>query len=209
MARYSSGHKQQSRERILAEAMAGYREQGFERFGLQRLMKRAGLTHGAFYAHFKSKEDLVAEALGSALRQARSHVAARAAHLRNGTRLARLIRAYLTPEHRDDPSAGCTVAALGSEMSRLGTESKVRLAPEIENWIQEYVEAGAAGRDEAATIISAMIGAMQLARVLPDEEDSRRLLAGVERVLRERLAETGESDGDKLGHTRGSAPSGE
>src|SRR5436190_17027693 len=109
----------QSRERIVETAAQLFRERGFEGIGVADLMKEAGFTHGGFYGHFSSKEDLVAEASARALMRSLalfSTVAERGA----ADPLSAIAAAYLTGRHRDNPGEGCLLAALGSDVSRHG-----------------------------------------------------------------------------------------
>src|SRR5881392_4417068 len=109
----------QNRERIVETAAQLFRERGFEGIGVADLMKEAGLTHGGFYGHFSSKDDLIAEASARALMHSLalfSTVAERGA----ADPLSAIAAAYLTGRHRDNPGEGCLLAALGSDVSRHG-----------------------------------------------------------------------------------------
>src|SRR5206468_10994831 len=104
----------QNRERIVETAAQLFRERGFEGIGVADLMKEAGLTHGGFYGHFSSKDDLIAEASARALTRSLallSNLPERA----SGDPLTTIAGAYLTSKHRDDPGTGCLLAALGSD----------------------------------------------------------------------------------------------
>src|SRR5438128_752564 len=118
--RYEKGHREQTRKRVVNAASARFRAQGIEATGLASLMADAGLTHGGFYAHFRSKDDLVREAIVDA--QARSRETwmneVQAAKERGGDGLEALVRWYLRAAHRDRPEAGCSVAALAPEVAR-------------------------------------------------------------------------------------------
>src|SRR6266511_50770 len=109
----------QNRERIVETAAQLFRKRGFEGIGVSDLMKEAGFTHGGFYGHFSSKEDLIAEASARALTRSLalwSELTERA----SSDRLAAIAGAYLTSIHRDNPGAGCLLAALGPDVSRQG-----------------------------------------------------------------------------------------
>ena len=117
--RYEKGHKEQTRKRILEIAGAQFRAKGIEGTGVASLMADAGLTHGGFYAHFKSKHDLVREALSAAHASNReTWAASKAARDRDEDGLEALVRSYLRTVHRDRPEAGCAVAALAPEVAR-------------------------------------------------------------------------------------------
>src|SRR3954452_18338043 len=113
--RYSQDHKQATRRRILEAAGRRFKQDGIDASGVASLMSDAGLTNGAFYAHFESKEDLVANVLAEQLRVQRENFRATPSD-RAG--LESLIRAYLSPEHRDHSADGCPSAALLDEIVR-------------------------------------------------------------------------------------------
>src|SRR5690349_21965901 len=109
----------QNRERIVEIAAQLFRERGFEGIGVADLMNEAGLTHGGFYGHFSSKEDLIAEASARAFEGSLA-VWCSLAERSPGDPLSAIARVYLSGEHRDSPGAGCLLAALGPEVSRQG-----------------------------------------------------------------------------------------
>src|SRR5437763_1931682 len=109
----------ENRERIVETAAQRFRERGFEGIGVADLMNEAGLTHGGFYGHFSSKEDLIAEASTRALRSSLAALSA-VAERATGDPLSAVAGAYLTGKHRDNPGAGCLLAALGPDVSRQG-----------------------------------------------------------------------------------------
>ena len=115
MARYGQEHKDATRKRIIEAAGRRLKRDGIDRSGIATLMADAGLTNGAFYAHFASKDDLVARVIEEELRlQAQTFGA-----LPDGLAGAeQLVRAYLSPEHRDQRDLGCTSAALLDEIGR-------------------------------------------------------------------------------------------
>src|SRR3954463_2798635 len=113
--RYSKDHKQATRQRILEAAGRRFKQDGIDGAGVATVMSDAGLTNGAFYAHFSSKEDLVANVLADQLRAQRQSFDAQDPD-RAG--LEAFIRAYLSPEHRDNCADGCPSAALLDEIAR-------------------------------------------------------------------------------------------
>src|SRR5438045_8340446 len=113
--RYSKDHKQETRQRIVEAAGRRFKQDGIDGAGIATLMSDAGLTNGAFYAHFTSKEDLVANVLADQLRAQRQSFDAQAPD-RAG--LEAFIRSYLSPEHRDHCADGCPSAALLDEIAR-------------------------------------------------------------------------------------------
>lgn len=169
-----------NRERILDVASGLFRERGFDGIGVADLMKHAGLTHGGFYGHFSSKEDLMAQACDRALSESVAKWKRRCA--RSDTEpLSAIAKAYLSTANRDDPGAGCTVAALGAEVSRHG--SKVRRS--ITGGVRSLVEILArivpgksrvAKRRIALATFASMVGALVLARAVDDPELSEEIL---------------------------------
>src|SRR6266567_5732432 len=115
MARYRKGHKQATRQRIIEAAGGRLKRDGVHGSGIATLMADAGLTNGAFYAHFESKEELVANAVAEQLREQRESFSAQPPD-RAG--LEQIVRAYLSVEHRDHPEDGCPSAALLDEIGR-------------------------------------------------------------------------------------------
>ncbi|MGZ3285499.1 MAG: TetR/AcrR family transcriptional regulator, partial [Xanthobacteraceae bacterium] len=111
--RYEKGHKDLTRQRIVEVASRQFREHGVAAVGIAGIMTDAGLTNGAFYAHFDSKEDLVREVLSHAGFRNKLSKAAE-----NGTGLAGAIRDYLSQNHRDNPGQGCPTSALVAEIAR-------------------------------------------------------------------------------------------
>src|ERR1041385_1603419 len=109
----------ENRERIVDAAAQLFRERGFEGIGVADLMKEAGLTHGGFYGHFSSKEDLMAKACTRTSARSRERWAKLAAEA-PGNPLAAIAGAYLTSKHRDNPGSGCLMAALAADASRQG-----------------------------------------------------------------------------------------
>src|SRR5215217_3193333 len=107
----------QNRERIIEAAARLFRERGFDGIGVAELMKFAGLTHGGFYGHFASKEDLMAQASTHALNRVQDHWE-KFAERESGQPLAALQASYLSPQHRDNPGKGCLMAALGADAAR-------------------------------------------------------------------------------------------
>src|SRR6187549_1642900 len=112
--RYTPEHNDATRERILEAASRLFRQHGIAAVGLAKIMAEAGLTVGTFYTHFKSKEALLREALLRSL-DARHEALEQVFHAAD---LETVLRAYLSPEHRDSPGSGCPIAALASEVAR-------------------------------------------------------------------------------------------
>src|SRR5687768_1583069 len=116
MARYGKDHKQATRQRIIESAGRRLKRDGIGGSGVATLMADAGLTNGAFYAHFDSKEDLVASTVADQLREQRDAYSTRS--------LDEIVRGYLSTQHRDDTEGGCPSAALLDEIARSGDAVK-------------------------------------------------------------------------------------
>jgi TetR/AcrR family transcriptional regulator, transcriptional repressor for nem operon len=185
--RYSKDHKQATRQRILEAAGRRFKQDGIDGAGLATVMSDAGLTNGAFYAHFSSKEDLVANVLAEQLRAQRQSLDAEPSD-RAG--LEAFVRSYLSPEHRDGAADGCPSAALLDEIARRPTDTRDVFTEEVMGVIDDIASRlnptdVEAGRADALTVFGLMIGTLQLARTLTDRELSDRVLArGVETALK-------------------------
>jgi AcrR family transcriptional regulator len=185
--RYSKGHKQTTRQRIVEVAGRRFKRDGIDGAGVATLMSDAGLTNGAFYAHFESKEDLVANVLADQLRAQRESFDAQPPD-RAG--LEAFIRSYLAPEHRDQSAEGCPSAALLDEIARRPAATRQVFTDELMAVIDDIAlrldpTRGEAAQTDALTIFGLMVGTMQLARALTDHDLSDQLLArGVETALR-------------------------
>lgn len=172
--------KEASHERIVAVAARAIRRTGYDGTGVADIMKQAGLTHGAFYAHFPSREAMLAEAANRACAESAAAVANVVATVPPEQALASLLRAYLSREHLDNVESGCPLAALGSETSRQ--------APEVRRATTEHVKAmidlvarqspdwGQPGAHERALLtVSAMVGTLLLARAVDEPAVSNSL----------------------------------
>ncbi len=185
--RYSKDHKQATRQRIVEAAGRRFKQDGIDGAGVAAVMSDAGLTNGAFYAHFTSKEDLVANVLADQLRAQRQNVAAEPFG-RAG--LEAFIRSYLSPQHRDQCADGCPSAALLDEIARRPAATRQVFTDQLMGVIDDIASRldptdAEAARTDALTIFGMMIGTLQLARALTDRDLSDQLLArGVETALK-------------------------
>jgi TetR/AcrR family transcriptional repressor of nem operon len=185
--RYGKDQKQATRQRILEAAGRRFKQDGIDGAGVAAVMSDAGLTNGAFYAHFASKEDLVANVLADQLRVQRQSFDARPSD-RAG--LEAFIRAYLSPQHRDQCADGCPSAALLDEVVRRPPATRQAFTDELLATADDIAarldppEAGA-NRTDALTLFAFMIGTLQLARALTDRDLSDQLLTrGVDTALK-------------------------
>jgi TetR/AcrR family transcriptional repressor of nem operon len=176
--RYDKGHKDETRRHILDVASAQFRESGIAAVGLAGIMSEAGLTNGAFYTHFASKEELVQEVLTDALtRRAERHKA----NLENGVAVETVIRDYLSTRHRDHAGTGCPTAALVGEIARHPRATRDAFTGKVSDLVAlmtEQIRQGTAGerRRKAIAIYSIMVGALQLARAVNDKKLSDEIL---------------------------------
>jgi len=169
-----------NRERIVEAAAQLFRERGFEGIGVADLMKEAGLTHGGFYGHFSSKEDLIAEASARALTRSLAHWSKLAERV-PGDALSAIASAYLTGRHRDNPGAGCLLAALGPDVSRQGPAVRRAVTDNVRSALGLLAKlvtgkSKAARRQEAISTYATLVGAMVMARAVDDRALSQEIL---------------------------------
>ncbi len=179
--------KQLTHERIVDTAARALRATGFSGVGVADIMKQAGLTHGGFYAHFASRDVLLAEALERAGEdsQARLQRALVARTASGATPFCALVESYLSERHLTSPEGGCPVAALASEMPRQAGEVRqaaVRRVQSLLARVKATLPPGAA-EDAAAAVASQMVGALQLGRALGDNAEGRAHLEKARRSL--------------------------
>jgi TetR/AcrR family transcriptional repressor of nem operon len=173
----------QNRQRILEAATRLFRERGFDGVSVADVMQAAGLTHGGFYGHFKSKDALIQEAMAQPIAATQARNRAPAARSNAAAQSAAdFVDGYLSKRHRDNRAEGCPVAGLGSEAARASPEVRASLTKSIEEQIERFSAASpgattAARRRAAITTYAAMVGAITLARVVDDEKLSAEILA--------------------------------
>jgi AcrR family transcriptional regulator len=170
VARYGKQHKEATRRRIVETAGRRLKADGIDGSGVAALMADAGLTNGAFYAHFASKDDLVAAAVADQLRAQREQFSTRPPG-RDGVEL--MVREYLSAAHRDSPGDGCPSAALLAEIGRSGeatkrayTEGVLAIADEIAGRLAPDDPQSARGT--TLGLFAMLIGTIQLSRALAD-----------------------------------------
>jgi len=169
-----------NRERILEAAAHLFRERGFDGIGVADLMKEAGLTHGGFYGHFSSKEELIREASARALTNTfalLSEQAERGA----GDPLAAVANSYLSSRHRDDPGTGCLLAALGPDVSRQGRAVRRTVTEYVRSTVDLLTtlvpgKSKAARRQKAISTYATLVGTMVMARAVDDRALSQEIL---------------------------------
>jgi TetR/AcrR family transcriptional repressor of nem operon len=179
--RYPKDHKAETRARILKSAAKLMREKGTHGVGVVDVMHDAGLTHGGFYAHFDSREDLVAEAAGDAMARAKLGWRKRFENLPKAERFAAYVEAYLSAEHRDKLGTGCAVAAIGPEIAREGRKARTALRNQFSDMIDIIAdemldETGENNRARATAAFATMVGSLVLARLSGRREESEEIL---------------------------------
>lgn len=172
--------KEASHERIVSVAARAIRRSGYDGTGVADIMKEAGLTHGAFYAHFTSREAMLAEAASRACAEAAAAAAGVVASVRPEQALASMLGAYLSREHLEQVEMGCPLAALGSETPRQAPEVRRATTRHIKETIdlvaRQLPDWGQPGAHERALVtVATMVGALLLARAVDEPALSNSL----------------------------------
>jgi len=190
--RYSESHKEETHQKVLKAASRVLREKGPDRLTVPAVMAAAGLTHGGFYAHFKSKDDLIAETVDSIFAFSRERARAMVEGMPPAHALATFVDFYVSDRHRDVPSRGCPLVMLSSDMPR--QPKKVRAAfdagaKSMRDFLTQHLTALGQPEPEklAATVLSAMSGAVALSRAISDKALSDDLLHSARLNIRARL----------------------
>ena len=173
MKRGASLRKAATHERIVGSAARAIRRSGYSGTGVADIMKDAGLTHGGFYAHFTSREAMLAEAAAHAGAESASILSRFAASVPAQQALQALLRAYLSKAHVAGTEVGCPIAALGSEMPRQVPDVRRAATLHIKGLIdlvaRQLPDWGRAGaHEQALVVVSTMVGALTLARAVDD-----------------------------------------
>lgn len=188
--RYPPTHKNVTRRRILEAASQAFRERGVAETGVDEVMRRAGLTHGGFYAHFRDKTELIAEACGAAFDEAIPNLKRIMAQPAAAGRARLLIDSYLSIRHRDNRGSGCLVVAVGADMARLKGAAREGYS---RGFAQHLERLGAAlrlhddpqqNRDRVTQLMSSLVGALLFARAIHDPVQSAAVLHSMRRHLR-------------------------
>ena len=192
---YSRAEKVKTHKRIVAIASKRFREDGLAGVGIADLMKEAGLTVGGFYKHFKSRDALVAEAVGSAL-GAWGHQADAAAAGGPPVTYESLVNDYLSERHSKHPGTGCPVSALAGDISRSDKRTRALVTRHIRNDIElleTLLRARGKGkrsaRSQAVLTYCALVGAVGVARAVSDNQLSREILKTVAEPLKDSASE--------------------
>jgi TetR/AcrR family transcriptional repressor of nem operon len=180
--RYPPDHREKSRARIVRSAAELFRSDGIAATGVDRVMARAGLTAGGFYAHFPSKDALVAEAVDAGANASRERWYGRFDDLTGRAWAEALVETYLSSAHRDDRTSGCILPSLGGEMGRAQRASRLRFERRVRGMI-DFIEARTRGelsadRADIVAALSACVGGLLLSRAVLAPALSREILAG-------------------------------
>ena len=191
--RYSRDHKAQTHARIVKKTAVRLRRNGLNGVAIADLMKQAGLTHGGFYAHFKSRDALIGEAMMFAMDAITQRWRKRADLAPKGRKFDAIVNGYLTIEHRDDAGNGCVLPALGAEIARANAKTRKAFATQLEDMIALIIESrgvrsSKAARAQAMGAICTMMGALVLARATGGVLSSDILVAGRETALQQKSA---------------------
>jgi TetR/AcrR family transcriptional repressor of nem operon len=174
--RYDKGHKEETHRQLLEIAAKQFFKSGIDGVGIATIMKEAGLTNGAFYAHFKSKDALVTEVLDDALEQREK------LFLNGNIKPTDYVRLYLSPIHRNDVECGCPIAALLSELVRHSKATRQVFTKRIER-TAEHMASQLEGRENeqkkiVMSVIAILIGALQMSRAVTNNKLSDEILNG-------------------------------
>ncbi|WP_157221128.1 TetR/AcrR family transcriptional regulator [Flavisphingomonas formosensis] len=208
--RYDSEHKARTRGRVLGEAAQAIRVGGIAGVSVAEVMGRAGLTHGGFYAHFKSKDDLIAEAIQYMFEERYARYFEQIDKQDPSGALGGFIDSYLSMRHRDAPDRGCPIPSLSPEATRMPEAARTRFVAGITRLIEVLsglVDRLGIGDAEtvASSVLAELVGAMALARTVEDRDRAERLLDASRNALQRRLGLTATEASSEVAGGEGSA----
>lgn len=186
MARYAQGHKEESRVKIVEAAGRGFRKQGYGGIGVDGLAREAGVTHGAFYGHFRSKEDAFQAAVVAGLEEIRAGVEALRA-LHGDEWISAFIAFYLNFKRTCDLADACTLPSLSSEVERMSPAVRSAYQATLQSVIAT-IAAGLSNGDDADrttrawALLATLAGGVTMARAVPDSDVSEQISAAVQRA---------------------------
>jgi len=186
--RYSNEHKAETRQRVLKEAAQEIRAKGPEGVAVAGVMARAGLTHGGFYAHFESKDAMIADAIGTMFDDARGRSDAIEQTDDPRAALRAYVDFYLSPAHRDRRERGCPLPTLSGDLARSGEQQRGRFGQGVEALTVRLAKAlGGIGiadpHAEGSAMLAQLVGAVALSRAVADPAQSDAILADVHALL--------------------------
>jgi TetR/AcrR family transcriptional repressor of nem operon len=176
----SQAQKAESKHRVLEVASRQIRENGIEALGVAECMRSAGLTHGAFYGHFASRDALILEALEHALNQSEQRLSSAAPRARHGSDspLASIAHAFLSESHAKNPGTGCVLCALAGEAQHANADVRALLTHYVQQLASRIAKAvGKNGEEAGLAIVATIIGAVTLARTVDDDRLAKSILA--------------------------------
>ena len=186
--RYRPEHKLETHQKIVKDASRRVRAEGLSGAAVSTVMKDAGLTHGGFYKHFGSKDDLLLESLREGFREIEDALAHAAEQSPSGEAWKAIVRTYLSLDLCEHPERGCPLAALAPELARADKNMKPQIAAELVNYKSRMLPfmpgRRSADRERAFFVIfSTMIGAIEIARMLPERAMREKVLASTRDFL--------------------------
>ena len=185
--RYQPEHKAEIHQRIVKDASRRVRAEGLNGAAVATVMRDTGLTHGGFYKHFGSKDELLLESLREAFREITGNLVRAAEHSHPEAAWKTIVKTYLSPEYCDNAERGCPLTALAPELARVDKRMRGQVVAELVNYKDRMVPfmpgKRAADKERAFfSIFSTMIGAIEIARMLPDSA-REKVLASVRDFL--------------------------
>jgi TetR/AcrR family transcriptional repressor of nem operon len=186
--RYRPGHKAEIHHKIVKDASARVRVEGLNGAAVAAVMRDTGLTHGGFYKHFESKDDLLVESLRAAFREVAEALVHAAEQSPPGAEWKAIVKAYLSPEHCEHPEQGCPLAALAPELARVDAGMKPQIVAELANYksrMLPFMPGRRTADKERAffAIFPTIIGAVEIARMLPNRAMRKKVLASTRDFL--------------------------
>jgi len=186
--RYRPEHKAEVRQKIVKDASRRVRAEGMNGAAVAAVMRDTGLTHGGFYKHFGSKDELLMESLGEAFRDIADKLTLAAEQSHSLPAWKAIVKSYLSLEYCDHPERGCPLPALAPELARVDEKMKSRIFVELVNYRNRMVPLmpgrRTADKERAFFVIfSAMAGAVEIARMLPDRAAQEKVLASTREFL--------------------------
>jgi len=191
--RYDAEHKERTRAHVLKEAAKAIRAHGPHKISVADVMAKAGLTHGGFYAHFKSKDELIAQAIGQMFVESDLNFDKVTAGHAPRAALESYIEFYLSPAHRDSHERGCPLPRLSADLPRLSPASRKAFTLGVEQLtasIAGTLKSGGCKQPDAlaASMLAELMGALSLARAVAGKAQSDQILEASRSALKARLS---------------------
>jgi TetR/AcrR family transcriptional repressor of nem operon len=192
--RYPVEQKAETHEKIIKAAARSFREHGSEGQGLARLMEDAGLTHGGFYRHFESKEDLYVDAIARGFQETADRLVAAAATAPQGQQLSAIIECYLSLKHLENPGRGCVLSTLSAEIARQRPAVRARINIAMKSYRERLLpffpgKSDAEKRRQFMVLFPAMAGVLMAARAMTDPAARKEILSEARRFYISAFAE--------------------